>query len=341
MTSAARSRRTSSARSRSAATRACGTAGRCRSAASARTRTRAPARAAQGDRRQEEGDQEVDSEDGTAWRSRRPARPSAASGRTSVHGQAHIKSTFNNTIVTITDLQGNTLSWASAGNVGFKGSRKSTPFAAQLAAGEGRPGRPGARPAEGRRVREGPGLGARDGDPLARRRGLEVTVIQDVTPVPHNGCRPASVAASSAARIKAPRAARPAGARAASRGGVGVDDPPPKEGTTACSSSRGLRSLRTSSRRPAPEVRHRAAGARVRLHRGQLAPPHAAVVDPRRRDLVGPHRRGAARVLDGPQGDRGRHRHHPEPEGARRPLRPRRADHGLPEGEGPGRGHRR
>ena len=88
-----------------------------------------------------------------------------------VHGQAHIKSTFNNTIVTITDLQGNTLSWASAGNVGFKGSRKSTPFAAQLAAEKAARAGPGARPAEGRRVREGPGLGPRDRDPLARGRG--------------------------------------------------------------------------------------------------------------------------------------------------------------------------
>ncbi len=87
-----------------------------------------------------------------------------------VHGQAHIKSTFNNTIVTITDLQGNTVSWASAGNVGFKGSRKSTPFAAQLAAEKAAARGAGARPAEGRRVREGPGLGARDRDPVAGRR---------------------------------------------------------------------------------------------------------------------------------------------------------------------------
>ena len=87
-----------------------------------------------------------------------------------VHGQAHIKSTFNNTIVTITDLQGNTLSWASAGNVGFKGSRKSTPFAAQLAAEKAARAGAGARTAEGRRVREGPGFGPRDRDPFAGRR---------------------------------------------------------------------------------------------------------------------------------------------------------------------------
>jgi small subunit ribosomal protein S11 len=106
------------------------------------------------------------------------------------HGQAHIKSTFNNTIVTITDLQGNTLSWASAGNVGFKGSRKSTPFAAQLAA-----------EAAARRAQEhglqrvdvfvkGPGSGRETAIRSLAAAGLEILGIQDVTPVPHNGCRP-------------------------------------------------------------------------------------------------------------------------------------------------------
>jgi small subunit ribosomal protein S11 len=106
------------------------------------------------------------------------------------HGQAHIKSTFNNTIVTITDLQGNTLSWASSGNVGFKGSRKSTPFAAQLAA-----------EAAARRAQEhglqkvdvfvkGPGSGRETAIRSLSAAGLEVATIQDVTPVPHNGCRP-------------------------------------------------------------------------------------------------------------------------------------------------------
>ena len=106
------------------------------------------------------------------------------------HGQAHIKSTFNNTIVTITDLQGNTLSWASAGNVGFKGSRKSTPFAAQLAA-----------EAAARRAQEhglqrvdvfvkGPGSGRETAIRSLQNAGIEVTGIKDVTPVPHNGCRP-------------------------------------------------------------------------------------------------------------------------------------------------------
>jgi small subunit ribosomal protein S11 len=106
------------------------------------------------------------------------------------HGQAHIKSTFNNTIVTITDGDGNTLSWASAGNVGFKGSRKSTPFAAQLAA-----------EAAARRAQEhglqrvdvfvkGPGSGRETAIRSLAAAGLEVVGIQDVTPVPHNGCRP-------------------------------------------------------------------------------------------------------------------------------------------------------
>jgi small subunit ribosomal protein S11 len=106
------------------------------------------------------------------------------------HGAAHIKSTFNNTIVTITDLEGNTLSWASAGNVGFKGSRKSTPFAAQLAA------EAAARRAQEHGVRKvdvfvkGPGSGRETAIRSLAATGLEILAIQDVTPVPHNGCRP-------------------------------------------------------------------------------------------------------------------------------------------------------
>ena len=106
------------------------------------------------------------------------------------HGQAHIKSTFNNTIVTITDLQGNTLSWASAGNVGFKGSRKSTPFAAQLAA------EAAARRAQEHGMRKvdvfvkGPGSGRETAIRSLQSAGLEVGSIQDVTPQAHNGCRP-------------------------------------------------------------------------------------------------------------------------------------------------------
>src|SRR2546423_15323974 len=107
-----------------------------------------------------------------------------------LHGQAHIKSTFSNTIVTITDLAGNTLSWASAGNVGFKGSRKSTPFAAQLAAEKA------ARQAMEHGVRrgearvKGPGPGRRPGIRPIQNTGLGGRGIKDVTPVPPNGCRP-------------------------------------------------------------------------------------------------------------------------------------------------------
>jgi len=106
------------------------------------------------------------------------------------HGQAHIKSTFNNTIVTITDQSGNTLSWASAGNVGFKGSRKSTPFAAQLAAEQA------ARRAQEHGLQrvdvfvKGPGSGRETAIRSLAATGLEILGIQDVTPVPHNGCRP-------------------------------------------------------------------------------------------------------------------------------------------------------
>ena len=106
------------------------------------------------------------------------------------HGAAHIKSTFNNTIVTITDLEGNTLSWASAGNVGFKGSRKSTPFAAQLAA------EAAARRAQEHGVQKvevyvkGPGSGRETAIRSLAATGLEILGINDVTPVPHNGCRP-------------------------------------------------------------------------------------------------------------------------------------------------------
>ena len=107
-----------------------------------------------------------------------------------VHGQAHIKSTFNNTIVTITDLQGNTLSWASAGNVGFKGSRKSTPFAAQVTADAA--ARKGIE--QGLQKVEvfvkGPGSGRETAIRSLQAAGLEVTGIKDVTPQAHNGCRP-------------------------------------------------------------------------------------------------------------------------------------------------------
>ena len=106
------------------------------------------------------------------------------------HGHAHIKSTFNNTIVSITDPQGNVISWASAGHVGFKGSRKSTPFAAQMAAENA------ARRAMEHGMRKvdvfvkGPGSGRETAIRALQATGLEVDSIQDVTPVPHNGCRP-------------------------------------------------------------------------------------------------------------------------------------------------------
>lgn len=106
------------------------------------------------------------------------------------YGVAHIKSSFNNTIVSITDQDGNVLSWASAGNVGFKGSRKSTPFAAQMAAEQA------ARKAMDHGVRrvdvlvKGPGSGRETAIRSIQNAGIEVTGIKDVTPVPHNGCRP-------------------------------------------------------------------------------------------------------------------------------------------------------
>ena len=105
-------------------------------------------------------------------------------------GQAHIQSTFNNTIVTITDAAGNALSWASAGQLGFRGSRKSTPYAAQMAADTAA----NAAKEFGLRVIEvfvkGPGSGREAAIRALSAAGLEVTMIKDVTPVPHNGCRP-------------------------------------------------------------------------------------------------------------------------------------------------------
>ena len=118
-------------------------------------------------------------------------RPRRKERRNVTHGVVHIKSSFNNTIVSITDQQGNVLAWASAGNVGFKGSRKSTPFAAQMAAEQC------ARRAMEHGVRKvdvqvkGPGSGRETAIRSLQNAGIEVTGIKDVTPVPHNGCRPA------------------------------------------------------------------------------------------------------------------------------------------------------
>jgi len=106
------------------------------------------------------------------------------------HGAAHIKSTFNNSIVTLTDTKGNALSWASAGGLGFKGSRKSTPFAAQMAAETATK----AAMEHGLKSVEvyvkGPGAGREAAIRSLQAAGLEVTLIKDVTPIPHNGCRP-------------------------------------------------------------------------------------------------------------------------------------------------------
>jgi len=105
-------------------------------------------------------------------------------------GQVHIQSSFNNTIVTVTDAAGNALSWASAGQLGFKGSRKSTPYAAQMAADTAA----NASKEYGLRLVEvfvkGPGSGREAAIRALQAAGLEVTMIKDVTPVPHNGCRP-------------------------------------------------------------------------------------------------------------------------------------------------------
>ena len=105
-------------------------------------------------------------------------------------GVAHVNSTFNNTLITITDVQGNTISWASAGGQGFKGSRKSTPFAAQVAAEDA------AKKAQDHGMKtlevnvRGPGSGRESALRALQAAGFVITAIRDVTPIPHNGCRP-------------------------------------------------------------------------------------------------------------------------------------------------------
>ena len=117
-------------------------------------------------------------------------RPRKRERKNVTHCVAHIKSSFNNTIIAISDQQGHILAWSSAGNVGFKGSRKSTPFAAQMAA------EAAARRAMEHGVRKvdvqvkGPGSGRETAIRSIQNAGIEVTGIKDVTPVPHNGCRP-------------------------------------------------------------------------------------------------------------------------------------------------------
>ncbi|HBT47930.1 MAG TPA: 30S ribosomal protein S11 [Peptococcaceae bacterium] len=121
---------------------------------------------------------------------RRGARTKRRERKHIESGVAHIKSTFNNTIITITDKNGNTVAWASAGTVGFKGTRKSTPYAAQLAAESA------ARQAMEFGMKEvecyvkGPGAGREAAIRSLQAAGLEVSAIKDVTPIPHNGCRP-------------------------------------------------------------------------------------------------------------------------------------------------------
>ena len=115
-----------------------------------------------------------------------------------INGVAHIRSTFNNTIVTIADTEGNVLSWASAGGLGFRGSRKSTPFAAQMAAEEATKAamEHGLKQVEvyvkgpGAGLVKGPGAGREAAIRALQAAGLEVNSIRDVTPIPHNGCRP-------------------------------------------------------------------------------------------------------------------------------------------------------
>src|SRR6476620_4150950 len=132
---------------------------------------------------------------GSASPSQAPEKKGAKVGRKRVRkdvstGIAHIQSTFNNTIVTITDLQGNVISWSSSGSRGFKGSRKSTPFAGQLAAEDA------ARKAAEHGMRtvaifvKGPGSGRESALRAFQNVGMRVTLIRDVTTIPHNGCRP-------------------------------------------------------------------------------------------------------------------------------------------------------
>ncbi len=118
------------------------------------------------------------------------SRPKRKDRKNVEYGVAHIRSTFNNTIVTITDKNGNALAWASAGGLGFRGSRKSTPFAAQMAA------EVAAKAAMEHGLKQvevyvkGPGAGREAAIRSLQATGLEVNMIKDVTPIPHNGCRP-------------------------------------------------------------------------------------------------------------------------------------------------------
>jgi small subunit ribosomal protein S11 len=122
--------------------------------------------------------------------SKEPVRPRRKERKNITSGVVHVHSSFNNTMITITDVQGNTISWASAGKLGFKGSRKSTPYAAQVAADQA--GR--AAMEHGMRTVEvevsGPGSGRESALRALQACGLQVMTIRDVTPIPHNGVRP-------------------------------------------------------------------------------------------------------------------------------------------------------
>ncbi len=119
-----------------------------------------------------------------------PRKKTKKKEKVEANGVAHIKATFNNTVISLTDNYGNVISWASAGRAGFKGSRKSTPFAAQLAAESA------AKEAMDLGLRKvevlvkGPGSGREAAVRSIQAAGLEITAIRDVTPIPHNGCRP-------------------------------------------------------------------------------------------------------------------------------------------------------
>jgi small subunit ribosomal protein S11 len=120
----------------------------------------------------------------------RRAAKAKGPAKSPAHGVAHVYASFNNTTITFTDMSGNTVCWASAGSRGFKGSRKSTPFAAQVAAGDA------AKRAAGLGMRScavmvaGPGSGRESALRAIQAAGLRITLIRDVTPIPHNGCRP-------------------------------------------------------------------------------------------------------------------------------------------------------
>ena len=117
-------------------------------------------------------------------------RPRKRERRNISHGQVHIKASFNNTIISITDLDGNSIVWTSGGSVGFKGSRKSTPYAAQVAAEQAarQAGEHGIRKVDV--IVRGSGSGRETAIRTLQTMGIEVTGIKDVTPLPHNGCRP-------------------------------------------------------------------------------------------------------------------------------------------------------